>query len=247
MSDTGVEQLPPRLLYYPKPDYPSFLSRSSASRQPKAPAELITPDGRVHIAMPPVVDVSERNQRDTLPHGSVVVFTPSGRTEADETRRRRVRNVFYILSTLNYILTTLLYSDVFETPLSHVPQEEGGAIDDEILGVNPVGGVSSPHSYLPQPFDPATDPSSSSQITAMFVAVWVMGFLGLWGVLHSSINILTLYMIAMILNFFLTVTLIPGFLYLLRYFVDIALFHTARKIRSDLMCQWFVSSPHAVL
>ena len=171
--------------------------------------QIVFPTGgyAIGVSVTKTTTVNRQQRHD----GAVIVSCP-GNTEEDKSDLRILKIVFLLFAAINFIITVSMYAN------SNIADLEN---------VSPYKSISDSISVFEKPSD---DRLSIQQINFSFFIVILS--MGCFGVVTESGLLVSMYALAVSLNFILCFAQIPYFLYAFRYLLDMVQLYIALVYRS---------------
>lgn len=196
------------LLHYKKPE---IRNNSNGNTKTVTPLQIAFPTGGSGIGVPAfVARPQEEIQRD---RDGAVIISANTHDEYEQLDLRYIKFAFILFAIFNFIVTALMYFGATHADPSSVSPFKGGS---------------------PSVFEkPSPDRPSIQQINfGFFLGLLAMGCLSAIG--ESALG-LSMYALAITLNFLLGTSALPYYLFSMRYLVDIVMLYLALVIRSRVM------------
>lgn len=200
--------------YYHKPEL-GTISSGRNGKPDNGPVQIISSLGNVGIGMPTkqpnLNGIFDASQDDT---NTVICSGPEDSIE-DLVHLRAIIFAFLFLAAVNILITSLLffYADIVDTS-----QVEYKVITDNVLLTT---------------FDEISESRRQVEVTNFIIVIITIIFGSLSCIMKNTLGI-SIYCMAVCLNFILSVGSLPYFVYSFRYFFDIIMLYFALILRAKL-------------
>jgi hypothetical protein len=196
------------LLHYKKPEIGG--GNQSTNQKSVTPLQIAFPTGGYGIG----VSVARADENPQQDRQAAVIMSSPGDDDDYKSDLRTIKFAFLVFAILNIIITSCMY---FNATIA-VP-ESVSSYTDASISVSVFQ-------------KPSTDrPHIQNLNYGFFIAILIMGCFSV--LFESSIGI-SMYVVSVALNFLLSMSIIPYFLYSFRYLLDMVLFYLALVFRSKI-------------